>query len=131
MGFTKINVLSITELFVQQIENMILSGELSVGEQLPPARELAVRMGVSRAVVSAGLVELEKLGFVEVKARHGSEYGTGREAVTAAKQRNIIKAAQIYAVNTGLIDNFIRFDVIEVDLDTLQVEHIIDAFRLN
>ena len=68
MGFTKINVLSITELFVQQIENMILSGELSVGEQLPPARELAVRMGVSRAVVSAGLVELEKLGFVEVKA---------------------------------------------------------------
>ena len=64
-------------------------------------------------------------------ARHGSEYGTGREAVTAAKQRNIIKAAQIYAVNTGLIDNFIRFDVIEVDLDTLQVEHIIDAFRLN
>ena len=71
MGFTKINVLSITELFVQQIENMILSGELSVGEQLPPARELAVRMGVSRAVVSAGLVELEKLGFVEVKARQG------------------------------------------------------------
>ena len=64
-------------------------------------------------------------------ARHGSEYGTGREAVTAAKQRNIIKAAQIYAVNTGLIDNFIRFDVIEVDLDTLQVEHIMDAFRLN
>ena len=45
MGFTKINVLSITELFVQQIENMILSGELTVGEQLPPARELAVRMG--------------------------------------------------------------------------------------
>ena len=38
MGFTKINVLSITELFVQQIENMILSGELTVGEQLPPAR---------------------------------------------------------------------------------------------
>ena len=37
----------------------------------------------------------------------------------------------IDAVNTGLIDNFIRFDVIEVDLDTLQVEHIIDAFRLN
>ena len=59
------------------------------------------------------------------------EANTGREAVTAAKQRNIIKAAQIYAVNTGLIDNFIRFDVIEVDLDTLQVEHIIDAFRLN
>ena len=58
-----------TELFVQQIENMILSGELAIGEQLPPARELSVKMGVSRTVISAGLVELEKLGFVEIRTR--------------------------------------------------------------
>ena len=71
MGFTKIETLSLTDLFVQQIENMILSGELAVGEQLPPARELSTRMGVSRPVISAGLVELEKLGFVEIKPRQG------------------------------------------------------------
>lgn len=71
MGFNKITALSMTDLFVQQLENMILSGELVVGEQLPPARELAVKMGVSRTVVSAGLVELEKLGFVEIKPRQG------------------------------------------------------------
>lgn len=71
MGFSKITALSMTDLFVQQIENMILSGELAVGEQLPPARELSVKMGVSRTVISAGLVELEKLGFVEVKTRQG------------------------------------------------------------
>ena len=45
MGFNKISALSLTDLFVQQIENMILSGELAVGEQLPPARELSIRMG--------------------------------------------------------------------------------------
>ncbi|MCI7740843.1 MAG: GntR family transcriptional regulator [Clostridiales bacterium] len=71
MGFNKINALSLTDLFVQQIENMILSGELAVGEQLPPARELSIRMGISRPVISAGLVELEKLGFVEVRPRQG------------------------------------------------------------
>ena len=71
MGFNKISALSLTDLFVQQIENMILSGELAVGEQLPPARELSIRMGVSRPVISAGLVELEKLGFVEVRPRQG------------------------------------------------------------
>ena len=71
MGFNKINALSLTDLFVQQIENMILSGELAVGEQLPPARELSIRMGVSRPVISAGLVELENLGFVEVRPRQG------------------------------------------------------------
>ena len=71
MGYSKITALSLTDLFVQQIENMILSGELAFGEQLPPARELAAKMGVSRTVVTAGLVELEKLGFVEIKARQG------------------------------------------------------------
>ena len=71
MGFNKISALSLTDLFVQQIENMILSGELAVGEQLPPARELSIRMGVSRPGISAGLVELEKLGFVEIRPRQG------------------------------------------------------------
>ena len=71
MGFNKITALSLTDLFVQQIENMILSGELAVREQLPPARELSIKMGVSRPVISAGLVELEKLGFVEVRPRQG------------------------------------------------------------
>ena len=69
MGFNKIVAVSMTELFVQQIENMILSGELAIGEQLPPARELSVKMGVSRTVISAGLAELEKLGFVEIRTR--------------------------------------------------------------
>jgi DNA-binding FadR family transcriptional regulator len=72
MGFDKISAVSLTDLFVQQIENMILSGELAVGEQLPPARELSARMGVSRPVISAGLVELEKLGFVEILPRKGA-----------------------------------------------------------
>ena len=59
MGFEKLNSMSLTELFVQQLEDMILSGELEPGEQLPPARELAAQMGVSRPVVTAGLIELE------------------------------------------------------------------------
>jgi DNA-binding FadR family transcriptional regulator len=71
MGYTKISAPSLTDLFVQQIEHMILSGELAVGEQLPPARELSLKMGVSRPVISAGLVELEKLGFVDVVPRQG------------------------------------------------------------
>ena len=72
MGFQKISSMSLTELFIQQIEDMILSGELSIGEQLPPARELAGKMGVSRPVVTAGLIELEKLGFVEIIPRQGA-----------------------------------------------------------
>ena len=72
MGFTKITNVSLTERFVQQIENMILSGELAVGEKLPSARDLCIKMGISRPVVSAGLIELEKLGFVEILPRKGA-----------------------------------------------------------
>lgn len=71
MGFSKINAMSLTDLFVQQVENMILSGELDIGEQLPAARELCIKMGVSRPVISAGIVELEKMGFVEIRPRKG------------------------------------------------------------
>ena len=72
MGFSKITNVSLTELFVQQVENMILSGELEAGEQLPSARDLSAKLGVSRPVISAGLVELEKLGFVEIHPRRGA-----------------------------------------------------------
>lgn len=72
MEFSKITNVSLTDLFVQQVENMILSGSIRVGERLPPARELSVQMGVSRPVISAGLTELEKLGFVEIRPRQGA-----------------------------------------------------------
>ena len=62
MGFDKIEAVSLTDQFVQKIESMIISGELMPGDQLPPARELSARMGVSRPVISAGLIELEKMG---------------------------------------------------------------------
>jgi DNA-binding FadR family transcriptional regulator len=51
---------------------MILSGNLTVGEQLPTERELAESMQVSRAVVNGGIAELERKGFLTVKPRVGS-----------------------------------------------------------
>ena len=42
---------------------------LAAGDRLPPERELAQRLGVSRATLSQALVALEVIGVVEV--RHG------------------------------------------------------------
>ena len=67
--------------------------------------------------------------FVEVKSRHGSSYGLGREAVTFAKQKHIIRAAELYLIKAGLTDSFARFDVVEVDLDAMNIVHFKDAFR--
>ena len=69
MEFIKLSAPSLKSLFVSQLQGMILSGELPVGAQLPPERELADRMQVSRAVVNSGLAELAKQGFLEVMPR--------------------------------------------------------------
>ena len=71
MSFDKISVTSVREEFVRAIENKILSGELQVGDRLPPARELCGLMGVSLTTVSTGITELANKGFLEVKPRHG------------------------------------------------------------
>ena len=68
----KKTVPSVREAFVQAIEDKILSGELKVGDRLPPARQLCAEMGVSLTIVNAGMSELAAKGFVEIKPRHGT-----------------------------------------------------------
>jgi len=62
---------SLSEMFVEELESMILSGELSVGDKLPTERELAQAMQVSRAVINGGTSELANIGFLEVIPRKG------------------------------------------------------------
>lgn len=71
MAFKKIDAPSIRELFLSQLEEMILSGELKPGERLPAERELADAMGISKTVVHEGIRELVRMGFLEVQSRKG------------------------------------------------------------
>ncbi len=63
---------SLKELFIQNFEKMIFSGYFKIGEKLPPERELARKMGVSRPVVHEGLVDLVAKGLVTMVPRRGS-----------------------------------------------------------
>lgn len=78
MEFQKITTLSMKEMFVCQIRDMILSGQLFVGSRLPPEREIAEQMQVSRGVVNSGFAELARQGFLEILPRRGvfvADYG--------------------------------------------------------
>lgn len=72
MEFSKLTAPSLKDLFVQQLEGKILSGELPVGSKIPSERELAEKMRVSRAVVNGGINELSQKGFLEVLPRQGT-----------------------------------------------------------
>ena len=54
----------------KQLEDAIEAGRFAPGERLPPERELAETMGVSRVSVREAMKSLEALGLVEIK--HGS-----------------------------------------------------------
>ena len=62
MKFERIASPSLKDLFVQQLERMILSGELAVGDQIPPERDL---------VINAGVADMASKGFLEIRPRKG------------------------------------------------------------
>ncbi len=60
------------EQIVQQIEQRFMSGELKVGDRLPPERELADQFGVSRTAVREAVKALRQKGLVEVLPGRGT-----------------------------------------------------------
>ena len=117
MEFKKISAPSLRELFVEQIEHMILSGQLKIGEKLPSERQLCDMMQVSRAVVNSGLAELEKNGFLIVKPRSGTYVADYR------RTGNLDTLIAIMNYNGGRIRNAEIKSIFEVRiaLDTLAV----------
>ncbi|GFM32833.1 YraN family protein [Desulfovibrio subterraneus] len=71
--------------------------------------------------------------FVEVKTRAQGSLQRPDEALTAAKRRSLIRAAQQYISAANLWDRPCRFDLIAVvrSGDTYHVEHMENAFDLS
>ena len=71
MKFEAISAPTINELFENRLQDMILSGELAIGEKLPTEQELADAMHISKSTVHNGIKSLERKGFLRVTPRHG------------------------------------------------------------
>lgn len=135
MEFNKLSAPTLKELFVEQLENMILSGKLAIGEKLPSERELAQSMQISRSVVNAGLAEIADKGFLEIVPRSGTyvadyrKKGTLDTLVSIMKfnggtlpDADILSILQIRKVLTGL--------ALELAVPHIQDEEIDQLFDL-
>jgi GntR family transcriptional repressor for pyruvate dehydrogenase complex len=67
--FKKIPQKKVSDKVFGQIRDLITTGKLGPGEQLPPERELTRLFAVSRSSVREAILRLECLGFLE--QRHG------------------------------------------------------------
>jgi GntR family transcriptional regulator, transcriptional repressor for pyruvate dehydrogenase complex len=63
------------ELVLEAVEARVLSGELKVGDRLPPERELAPVLGVSRSALREALRVLETIGVLAAQAGRGPDSG--------------------------------------------------------
>lgn len=81
MEFQSIRSVTVSQMFEDQILEMILSGELSPGTRLPSESELAKYTGISKSAVNMGMKSLEKKGFLKITPRQKIEvadyYETG------------------------------------------------------
>ena len=71
MPIQSIEPLRLYRQIAEQIRTLIRSGEFPAGSRLPPERDLAKQLGVSRPSVREGLIALEVEGLVEVRIGSG------------------------------------------------------------
>ena len=71
MPFQSIEPRRLYRQIADQIRTLILSGEFPAGARLPPERDLARQLGVSRPSVREALIALEVAGLVEVRIGSG------------------------------------------------------------
>ena len=118
MNFRKIDAPSIKELFLTQIEEMILSGELKPDDRLPSERELADTMGISKTIVHEGIRELTRMGFLEVKSRKGvyvADY---------ARTGNLDTLFAIIRYRGGMPDKKMLIDLLNVRIHLLRYSNV-------
>jgi GntR family transcriptional repressor for pyruvate dehydrogenase complex len=90
-----------------QLRSLIQGGEYPVGTRLPPERDLAATLGVSRPSVREALIALEVEGLVEVRMGSGI-YVTAREAQRHLERNahgplEIIRARQLIEGNLAAL----------------------------
>jgi DNA-binding FadR family transcriptional regulator len=89
---------SLKEVCIRRFEELILSGKLPVGKKLPPERELASQLGVSRPVVHEALVEIAAKGLVSMVPRIGTTVNDYRREGSVAILTSLI------SYHNGMLD---------------------------
>jgi len=81
---------------IERVLQVIKLGVVPVGERLPPERELALRLGVSRVTLREAIRALKEAGYVE--SRRGRYGGTFVQALPA-HPRGLTRRAAVQLLN--------------------------------
>jgi len=94
---------SLTDRVVSRIQSLVESAQLKVGDRLPPERELAARLGISRAALREAVKVLEERGALVV--RHGRGIFVGDDIADALRRSLVdreMTLSELYAMREVL-----------------------------
>lgn len=120
MEFDSIKVQKVSDSIVDQLERMILDGVLKPGDQLPPERELASQLNVSRPSLREAIVVMEAKGLLQVRR------GGGTFVADIVAQTLIDPLVHLLKRHPDA-----TFDVIELRLSLEEVAAYFAALRAN
>jgi GntR family transcriptional repressor for pyruvate dehydrogenase complex len=103
MPFQRIQPEKLSKSVVQQIELLLLRGILRPGEKLPPERDLAEKLGVSRPSLRDALAELQERGLLVTRAGAGVFVA---ELLDAAFSDSLV---QLFAAHDEALFDYIAF----------------------
>ena len=126
-AFGKISAPSLKEICVQEILTNILSGELKPNDRLPPERELAEAMGISRSSVNHGIMELEAMGFLSITPRRGTVVNDYRAHPTPQSLAAVMRYSSAQMEESLFSDLMATRLLIEVESARLACTHIYDT----
>lgn len=124
--FEPVEVESLKEACIHQLESVIFSGEFEVGSQLPSERKLAERLQVSRPILHQALVELELKGLVTIEPRKGVFVNDYRQAGSIAMLASFLTYHQ-GEFDVHFLTNLMEFrKLLEVETACLAAVHRTD-----
>ncbi len=97
--YTPIKSNKIYEQIAEQIEQLILNGELRSGDRLPTERELAEQFGASRTAVREAMKMLEQKGLVDMRPGRGMRIIDGTSAAMRDSLGLMMRVGQTGSVN--------------------------------
>ncbi len=104
-----------------QLRSLIEAGEFALGTRLPPERDLAAQLGVSRPSVREALIALEVEGWVEVRMGSGIYVQPSRPAPAA------LAVAAARSIGEGPLETIRARQLIEAELAALAAQRMTPA----
>ena len=118
------------EQVAQQILEWVRENDLHVGDRLPPERELATRLGVSRATVSQALVAMGVVGVVAVRHGDGAVLveSSGTSKVVDALRRHAQQLPDIIEAREALESKLAALAAVRrTDADLARIDAALEA----